>query len=86
MRKAFLYIAIVAAVLAFGVVMLGAYVRLSQAGLGCPDWPGCYGHVTVPRSTAREHHPATGVALITSVGLSYSVPSSPLKECGQCNV
>jgi cytochrome c oxidase assembly protein subunit 15 len=26
------------------VVVLGAYVRLSDAGLGCPDWPGCYGH------------------------------------------
>ncbi|MGE5624899.1 MAG: COX15/CtaA family protein [Bacillota bacterium] len=51
MRKThFLYIAIAATVLAFGVVMLGAYVRLSQAGLGCPDWPGCYGHVTVPTS------------------------------------
>jgi len=25
---------------------LGAYVRLTAAGLGCPDWPGCYGHVT----------------------------------------
>ena len=47
-KKYFLYIAIIAATLAFGVVMLGAYVRLSQAGLGCPDWPGCYGHVTVP--------------------------------------
>ena len=47
-KKYFLYIAILAAVLAFGVVMLGAYVRLSQAGLGCPDWPGCYGHVSVP--------------------------------------
>lgn len=32
-----------AAVLAFGVVALGAWVRLSDAGLGCPDWPGCYG-------------------------------------------
>ena len=40
--------AILATVLAFGVVMLGAYVRLSAAGLGCPDWPGCYGHVAVP--------------------------------------
>jgi cytochrome c oxidase assembly protein subunit 15 len=28
------------------VVVLGAYVRLSAAGLGCPDWPGCYGHIT----------------------------------------
>src|ERR1700688_4392105 len=28
------------------VVLLGAYVRLSNAGLGCPDWPGCYGHLT----------------------------------------
>jgi heme a synthase len=33
--------------LAFGVVVLGAWVRLSAAGLGCPDWPGCYGHLTV---------------------------------------
>jgi heme a synthase len=30
--------------LAFAVIALGAYVRLSDAGLGCPDWPGCYGH------------------------------------------
>jgi cytochrome c oxidase assembly protein subunit 15 len=30
------------------IVALGAYVRLSDAGLGCPDWPGCYGHVGVP--------------------------------------
>ncbi|MCB1917586.1 MAG: COX15/CtaA family protein [Rhodocyclaceae bacterium] len=28
------------------VVVFGAYVRLSDAGLGCPDWPGCYGHAT----------------------------------------
>jgi cytochrome c oxidase assembly protein subunit 15 len=28
--------------------MLGAYTRLSDAGLGCPDWPGCYGHLSVP--------------------------------------
>ena len=35
-------------VLCFGLVALGAYVRLSNAGLGCPDWPGCYGHVAVP--------------------------------------
>src|SRR5271170_8120511 len=35
------------------VVILGAYVRLSDAGLGCPDWPGCYGHFT-PAGAAAD--------------------------------
>lgn len=41
---------VLAAVVALCVVVLGAYVRLSDAGLGCPDWPGCYGTLTVPQS------------------------------------
>ena len=36
--------------LAFCVILFGAYVRLSDAGLGCPDWPGCYGELAVPQS------------------------------------
>ena len=37
-----------AVLLALLVSTLGAYVRLSNAGLSCPDWPGCYGRLSVP--------------------------------------
>lgn len=39
-------LALAGVLLCFVVVVLGAYVRLTAAGLGCPDWPGCYGHFT----------------------------------------
>ncbi len=39
-------LALFGVLLCFGVIVLGAYVRLTNAGLGCPDWPGCYGHIS----------------------------------------
>lgn len=40
--------------LTFIVVVAGAYVRLTDAGLGCPDWPGCYGHFASLPETEQE--------------------------------
>jgi cytochrome c oxidase assembly protein subunit 15 len=41
---------LLATLVALCVIVLGAWVRLSHAGLGCPDWPGCYGHLTVEQA------------------------------------
>ncbi|WP_397457669.1 heme A synthase [Pseudomonas asplenii] len=49
-------LALFATLLALIVVLLGAYTRLTHAGLGCPDWPGCYGFISVPRSEAQLAH------------------------------
>src|SRR5260370_34939353 len=50
-------LALAGALLAAAVVVLGAWVRLTNAGLGCPDWPGCYGHIY---PNAGDGDPQTG--------------------------
>ncbi len=65
--KWFRRLATLAAVLCAIVVVVGAWVRLTNAGLGCPDWPGCYGQV----------HPAQVVERVGEVNAAY--PDRPFE-------
>lgn len=51
--KTLKYLVNLTLILAFMVIILGAYTRLTDAGLGCPDWPGCYGLLHAPQ---HDHH------------------------------
>lgn len=52
-NQAVLRLLTLATLLAAVTIIFGAYVRLTDAGLGCPDWPGCYGRLLVPESAAE---------------------------------
>ena len=59
-------ISLIGIFLAFVVVGLGAWTRLVDAGLGCPDWPGCYGLLTTPDTVdelvkAKENYPGANI-------------------------
>ncbi len=61
-HKTLFRLALAAFLLAIVVVILGAFTRLVDAGLGCPDWPGCYGHLLWPNEAeeiakAEENFP-----------------------------
>jgi cytochrome c oxidase assembly protein subunit 15 len=60
-------IAWLACALAFAVIVFGAFVRLSNAGLSCPDWPTCYGRAAWP-SAAQDvaSHAASAIRPLDS--------------------
>lgn len=72
-RKPGFYLAVVAFCVAVVVVVLGAFTRLAHAGLGCPDWPTCYGHYWVP-DTAEEIHAANEAFAETPVETDKTWP------------
>ena len=51
--RRFRQLCLLGTLIALCVVVLGAWVRLNHAGLGCPDWPGCYGHLTAGQAAAN---------------------------------
>ncbi|HEY4581271.1 MAG TPA: COX15/CtaA family protein [Lysobacter sp.] len=58
-------IAWLAVALAVGVIVFGAFVRLSNAGLSCPDWPTCYGRAAWPTHAAQAaDHAATAIRAV----------------------
>jgi cytochrome c oxidase assembly protein subunit 15 len=79
--RAFRALALAALALTFVVVVVGAYVRLSHSGLGCPDWPGCYGQATPTHAAAHiaqavaaqggEHGPVSTAKAWKEMGHRY---------------
>ena len=67
-RKPTFKLALFGVCFAMSVIILGAFTRLVDAGLGCPDWPGCYGHILWPNdaqeiATANQAYPDAPVEL-----------------------
>ena len=75
------------AFLALLVVVLGSYVRLSEAGLGCPDWPACYGQVVIGdaaefKAEAEQAFPGSSVDVSKFLLKKALVVTVPGREFG----
>ena len=71
--KYFKKLLLLATITAFCLVVLGAYVRLSDAGLGCPDWPGCFGTLSVPESQSAIENAELNFAKLTYSNFSSTI-------------
>jgi cytochrome c oxidase assembly protein subunit 15 len=67
------WLAVIATFMVATVVVLGSFTRLVDAGLGCPDWPTCYGHIWAP-TTAEEIAAANSAFPEIQVDLSKTWP------------
>ena len=71
----------IALFLAVEVVLMGGFTRITDSGLGCPDWPGCFGRMTMTTDTAtiaylQERYPEIHVAVHKGwICLLYTSPS-----------
>jgi cytochrome c oxidase assembly protein subunit 15 len=72
-------LALFGAILCFCVVVLGGYTRLSNSGLGCPDWPGCFGHVA-PTGSA-EHYASSSDVRKAWVEMIHRYAAGTLLTC-----
>ena len=78
-----------AAALTLCVIVFGAFVRLSDAGLSCPDWPTCYGRAAWPTQAEQAaDHAATAIraASTRSCGSCASAARTAMNTSGICSI